>query len=1240
MGHIDVEAGPAPDSEMTTGPDDSGAYLPLDRLRALTRGETLPGRTEGCALFADIAGFTALTSQLSGSLGLRRGAEELPRHLDAVYDALTRRVHAHGGSVISFAGDAITCWFDADGGLRATSCAMALQEAMAAFSETVLPDGSRVCLSLKVTVAKGPVRRMVVGDPAVQLMDAVAGRTVMRLAAGEALARSGEVLVDQATAESIAPWLRIGEWRSQGSDRFAVVKGLPEPGPVPPDVTMPSGAGNLSNWLLPAVEQRLSAGQGEFLTELRPVTAVFVGFDGIDYDDDEQAPAKLDRFIRTVQAEALKTGGSLLQLTVGDKGSYLYLAFGAPVSNEDDARRAVTLAQALLQVPSELGFITGLRIGMSQGIMRTGAYGGVQRRTYGALGDETNMAARLMGVAGEGSILATAAVAAAGSSGFSWRQLEAVHVKGRREPLAVFEPAGARQEGALEPAGTALVGRTAELLQLQDGLLKVSESQGRVIRLTGEAGIGKTRLLREFLARATGRVNVLLGEAESLAVGVPYSPWRRVFEQLLGLGGERRAGALAAALQSRSPRLLQRLPLLAPLLGLALPDNELTASLDAELRKTSREAMALELLRGAAAEAAAAGRVLLVALENEQWFDPLSRELLEQVERLSGIVPLLLVVTGRDAAAASLRLEPLDHAGAAELLSLNLAGRELPVAVVDRILGQAEGNPYYLEQLTGFLLERGAGEGAVAELPDSLHSLVLSRLDRLNEHQKATVKAASVIGRTFRLDWLDGYYPSLGGLKRVEDEVQELGRLGVTDRGGPDPFAWLFRQVLTRDVSYESIPYNVRSSLHERLARYIERFVASLTEPLLELLAFHYGYGGDMDKQREYLLRAGVAAQDSYANEAALHGFSQLLPLAEPDERAGLLQRQGQVQAHLGLYGEAGASFRQALAESPDDRTRARSMRLLGELQEKQGDYGTALDWLEQARSLLLREGDDLELVQVLLAEGGNVLWQQGEYGIAAERLSQALELATGLDDDRGVARALHGLGNIELYQGNLERARELFGESLERRRRMGDSLGIANALNNLGIIAASLSGPEQALELFRETLDIRRQIGDRSGTAVALNNVGFMAAELGYSLTAVENYRDSLRLRRELGDRLGEAVTLNSLGHMQWRSGELADAARSYRDSLQLASEIGNARELAAALAGAAAVAAGSHPGRARGYRAAALGILADLGAATEPEVQELLDSVPEGEPAGLPGADQEQLVADARNCLAELAG
>lgn len=325
--------------------------------------------------------------------------------------------------MISFAGDAITCWFDADGGLRATSCAMALQEAMAAFSETVLPDGSTVGLSLKVTVAKGPVRRMVVGDPEVQLMDAVAGRTVMRLAAGEALARSGEVLVDQATAESIAPWLRIGEWRSQGRDRFAVVKGLPEPGPVPQDVAMPSGVGNLHNWLLPAVQQRLSAGQGEFLTELRPVTAVFVGFDGIDYDDDSQAPAKLDLFIRTVQAEALKLDGSLLQLTVGDKGSYLYLAFGAPVSNEDDSRRAVTVAQALLQVPAELGFITGLRIGMSQGIMRTGAYGGHQRRTYGALGDETNMAARLMGIAAEGSILATAAVAgpaAAASAGASW----------------------------------------------------------------------------------------------------------------------------------------------------------------------------------------------------------------------------------------------------------------------------------------------------------------------------------------------------------------------------------------------------------------------------------------------------------------------------------------------------------------------------------------------------------------------------------------------------------------------------------------------------------------------------------------------------------------------------------------------------------------------------------------------------------------------------------------------------
>ena len=163
-------------------------YLPQDRQRALGRGETLPDRATGAALFADISGFTPLTEALTQQLGPRRGIEELTHQINAVYDALIAEIEMVGGTVIGFAGDAITCWLDGDTGLRAVTAALALQAAMSAFPR----------LGLKVAVTTGPVRRFVVGDPDVQLLDALAGATVARLATAEHLATRGDVVIDAA----------------------------------------------------------------------------------------------------------------------------------------------------------------------------------------------------------------------------------------------------------------------------------------------------------------------------------------------------------------------------------------------------------------------------------------------------------------------------------------------------------------------------------------------------------------------------------------------------------------------------------------------------------------------------------------------------------------------------------------------------------------------------------------------------------------------------------------------------------------------------------------------------------------------------------------------------------------------------------------------------------------------------------------------------------------------------------
>jgi len=303
-------------------------YLPQDRLRAIANNTTLPDRTSGSALFADISGFTALTESLEKEFGSRRGSEELSKHLEAGYSALITEIEKYGGSVISFAGDSMLCWFDKgnstdrmqDNGLKQTSLyalssAIGMQEAINRFP----------VLGLKISIASGDVRRFVVGSEVIQRIDILAGVTVARTATGEHLTAEGEVLVDEVTANVLGDSVVIKEWRedNENGDRFAVISrfnGTSQPG-VGNTEAVTAGNDSLKRFILQDVYERETSGRGVFLAEFRPCVALFIRFTGIDYDSDS-AEDELDHFIRAVQTVASHYQGVLIDITIGDKGSY------------------------------------------------------------------------------------------------------------------------------------------------------------------------------------------------------------------------------------------------------------------------------------------------------------------------------------------------------------------------------------------------------------------------------------------------------------------------------------------------------------------------------------------------------------------------------------------------------------------------------------------------------------------------------------------------------------------------------------------------------------------------------------------------------------------------------------------------------------------------------------------------------------------------------------------------------
>jgi class 3 adenylate cyclase/tetratricopeptide (TPR) repeat protein len=1182
------------------------AYLPHDRRATLTTGVSLLAHAIGAALFADISGFTSLTEALANALGPRRGAEALTKQINAVYEALLDAVALHAGSAVGFAGDAITCWFNdagtpGDGAVRAVACARAMQSAMDAFTALPHPAGGTLALYVKVAVATGPARRFLVGDPQAHLLDVLAGATIDRMATAEHLAQAAEIVVDEATITALGDQ-DVAGWRTDPPTgvRFAVIGrsatapklSRPHP-PVPPSSRL--SAEQLRPWLLPTVYSRLVAGQGEFLTELRPVVACFVRFGGLDYDADPEAPAKLNAYICWVQQVVAAYEGVVLDLTLGDKGNYLYAAWGAPIAHEDDSQRAAHAALALRVPPPAFGFIGAVQIGLSRGEMRTGAYGSTTRRTYGALGDEVNLAARLMQAAPAGQILASGRVQAACADYFAWEALPPFRVKGKQAIVPVYQLHEARRATIRlhEPRYHApLIGRRVELAQITAMLARAAAGAGQIIGVAGEAGLGKSRLVAEAVRAAqTNGWTVYGGAAQSFGTNSAYLAWLPIWRAFFDLSADREAESVAQiqhVLTQLTPGAVERLPLLEPALGLALPRTELTDSMDEKLRKESREALLIELLQAYARQ-----RPVLLVLEDCHWLDPLSQDLLEAIARTIGDLPVAVLLAYRVAEPAHgpvarvaalpqctvLALTSLAPEEAGAFLTMRLAAArpqaQLAPVLVERLVARAQGNPFYLEELLSYLIDQGVdltdpAVGARVELPVSLQSLILSRVDQLGDRVQLTLKAASVLGRLIRLAWLAGYQPTLGAIDQLQSDLAELAGQELVTLDTPDPeLAYLFKHIITHEAIYGSLAEEVRIRLHGQVATWLEQ--AGNAD--LDLLAYHYSLSTHTAKRREYLRRAADAAAAIWSNTVATSYYERLLAELTEDaaERSTVLWALGELLERQGEWDAAAARYVAALAAAPDSRAQAAAAHGLGVVRGKQGDYPAAATWLLTAHAAYAAAGDAAGAGRSQ-TEIARISWLQGDYRQARELLNTSLRMAQAAHDTTEMAKTLYHLGILAVRQGDLGPARALLEESLALYQEQGNRAACASVLNSLGIVAMEQKEFALAWAQMEESLLLRRELGDRWGLSLTLGNLGLVAQSQGAWEQAQSLHLESLRLSQELGDRVSIANTLQNLGVGAIEQGEQRQAHEQMMACLTLCRELGPGAPTPAALVAAAA--------------------------------------------------------------------
>lgn len=1212
------------------------AFIPEDRRMALAGGRALPDRVAGAVLFADISGFTPLTAALAQELGVQRGAEEVLNQINPVYEALIAELHRYGGSVMGFAGDAITCWLDGDDGRRAMACALAMQAAMRPFATVKTPAGTPITLAIKVAVTAGPARRFVVGDPDIQLIDVLAGRTLDHVASAEKVAEKGEVVAGAEVIENLGESVAVVEWRETGGQRFAVVgalRELPAPSPLPPLGAEALPEAETRCWALPPVYRRLQSG-AKFLAELRPTVALFLKFTGIDYDGDEDAGAKLDAFVRWLQATVGRQEGYLIQLTMGDKGSYAYASFGAPVAHDDDSVRAVAAALELVQVPADLHFIEEVQIGISRGRVWAGECGardgmGSPRYTYGVMGNEVNMAARLMGKAHPGQVLVRRRVAEE-ARGFQFHHLGLITVKGGAEPIPVAELVGRQETQAWQTSqfDLPLVGREHELGQLNRLLDRVLAGRGQVVTIQGATGIGKSHLADVFQQHASADgFQVAVGASQRIFQTTTYYSWQSMWRQMFGLGGaaadqgpEAQAGLVERTLVQLNPDWSVRVPLLSDLLGLPIPDNPTTAAFDPKQRQESLFGFIIEIVR-----AWSRSQPLLLVFDNVHWMDETSRALLEAVARAAHDMPVMILVLTRPASETDaqtealaglqslrhhqlVRLGELSPGGMSQLVANLLGGRPSLLAQL-LIEAKGQGNPFFTRELVDALREsrqlaqedgewalspamidalrtanalvRDEGAWVLAEaadlstvslgIPDSVHGVILARLDRLPESHKPTIKVASVIGYSFELGLVAQVHPARlakGALEAQAHTLEERDFIFFDrqhedvqhppERGAHLNDVYTFRQQATQEVSYETLLFTQRRELHRNLAQLLEEQLPDQ----IDQIAYHAYLGEDWARALRFHLRAGIEDKKLFANMQSLDHFRKALTSAEqlpPDETA--TQRQelhvelGELLLTLGQHDQAREHLQAALSLAEAlglVEAQAHACRWLARSHELRGEYEPALAWIERGLSLLGEQLTPATLELHLIA--GLIHSRQGEYRKARRQALASLLAAEELHEPSIVARSHNLLGTIDRLRGRLGEALRHFEEALALYQQIGNLQGQALAQNSLANVYFDQGRWSDADRFYHQAGRTFSQLGNVYNRLLVDNNLGGIALNQGRFDDALLFYQRALRALEQIGGSLWVTGALNlNLGATHIRRGEIDVAFEHLERSREL---------------------------------------------------------------------------------------
>jgi len=961
------------------------------------------------------------------------------------------------------------------------------------------------------------------------------------------------------------------------------------------------------------LRQRRDMAQQELQGENRLVTALFADISGFTPLSNQHSTEK----VVDVVNQCFKVIVDTVFRYEGDRnrfiGDNVLAFFGVPIAHENDPERAIMAALEIRDKVRELSL--DVSIGINTGMMYFGTIGTREHHEVSAYGPDINLAKRLQEYAEPGQILVGSGTHRLTRKAFDFDVIQSLNLKGFDQPITAYSVQQMKLHPeklrGIEGLRARMIGREHEFADVKEAMDDWLSGHGQIVSIIGEAGIGKSRLVSELKSYLTGKEDkqfqYIEGRCVSIGQPISYWPFIDILKTYFNLSEGDDTAAIARKVTESITELMpqgadETLPLLGQLLSIKF-GNELDDRLKFATPEQIRHQTLMRLRD--VFETLAKRQPLLLILEDLHWSDDLSLDLISLLMDELVNTPLMLLCVYRPEhdhrvwqlssqarrkcmdRFTEIMLNPLSSIESRELIESLLEIENLPEPTKRMILERSEGNPFFIEEVIRSLIEQGMiynederwkakDEISSIDVPDTIQSVILSRVDRLQAEAKYVLQCASVIGRLFKYRLLEHLTHQERELNRYINEFEER-ELIYEERTVPE-LEYAFKHALTQEATYQSILERKRREFHLQVAQGIERLYQERLEEYYEELANHYSKSDDVEKAVEYLLKAGNKAKVSYANEIAISHFQKVLELLEQfrieqnDWKLEALKGLGQTYLGMGKFTDAEKAFKNAIELAKNmNLSRNQFARLYHYTAESlfwQSRYDEVVKYGEKGLEIL---GDDTECLESALINEWIYLgiYNLGARKKALEYLSKNVALVKKLPYSPELREVYSDV--IEFYfvhQENLDLDIAMFwaNEFETHTEHHHDLAGLAEAFLYKAFVFRRQMKYEEALLYHQKCLTLSGNIGE--ARYLVWGHLGISSLLL--SLGEIEKSAEHAVLMLENAERVSIPIDIarahSLLGHTMMCQNHYDKAIYHYQEYLRFFQSIGRLSDVSAA--------------------------------------------------------------------------